>query len=316
MPDKLRTQSMSAGAQSLSHRALGRQDGVLCIIFVFVSLAFLSACNRQPRIVVGCKNFTEQIILGELIAQQIENKTHLPVERRFYLGGTYIAHQSILAGRIDIYPEYTGTALTAVLKQPPASDRKAVYDRVKSEYENRFGLTLGSPLGFNDTFAIEIRGEYARRLHLQTLSQAAQYTPQWRAGFGYEFMERPDGYKGLVATYGLRFVAPARIMDLGLLTRALKDHQVDLIAGNMTDGLIPALDLFVLEDDKHYFPPYEAVPVIREQTLAEHPEIRPALEDLAGKISDAEMRELNYEVDGKKRDVKEVVRTFLRDKGI
>jgi osmoprotectant transport system substrate-binding protein len=277
----------------------------------------LSACtSRQSRIVVGCKNFTEQIILGELIAQQIENKTHLPVERRFYLGGTYIAHQSLLAGRIDIYPEYTGTALTAILKEQPSSDREAVYDRVRSEYERRFQLTLGPPFGFNDTFAIEIRGEDARRLRLQTLSQAAQYTPQWHAGFGYEFMERADGYKGLVATYGLRFAGPPRIMDLGLLTRALKDHQVDLIAGNMTDGLIPALDLAVLEDDKHYFPPYEAVPVIRQQTLAEHPEIKSALDALGGKISDAEMRQLNYEVDGQKKDVKEVVSNFLRSKGL
>lgn len=280
------------------------------------SLLTLTACSHQARIVVGCKNFTEQIILGEIIAQQIENKTHLPVERRFYLGGTYIAHQSILAGRIDIYPEYTGTALTAILKEQPSSDRKAVYDRVKSEYERRFQLTLGPAFGFDDTFAIEIRGEDSRRLHLQTLSQAAQFTPQWRAGFGYEFMERADGYKGLVATYGLRFAAPPRIMDLGLLTRALKDRQVDLIAGNMTDGLIPALDLAVLEDDKHYFPPYEAVPVIRQQTMSEHPEIRAALDQLGGKISDAEMRQLNYEVDGQKKDVKEVVSSFLRSKGL
>ena len=295
---------------------MAKRASTLVLLFTSLALAsFSSSCAPHPRIVVGCKNFTEQIILGELIAQQIENQTHLPVERRFYLGGTYIAHQSILAGRIDVYPEYTGTALTAVLKQAPVSDRKAVYDRVKSEYERRFHLTLAPPLGFNDTFAIEIRGHDARRLHIQTLSQAAQYTPQWRAGFGYEFMERPDGYKGLVATYGLRFAAPPRIMDLGLLTRALKDHQVDLIAGNMTDGLIPALDLFVLEDDKHYFPPYEAVPVIREQTLVEHPEIRQALDQLAGKISDAEMRQLNYEVDGEKRDVKEVVREFLQSKG-
>ena len=280
------------------------------VIIVFLA----SGCSDRPAIVVGSKNFTEQVILGELIAQQIENRTHLSVERRFFLGGTYIAQQSILAGRIDVYPEYTGTALTAILKQPPNSDRKAVYDRVKSEYQQRLHLTLGPPFGFNDTFAIEVRGEDAGRLHLQTLSQAAQYTPQWRAGFGYEFMERPDGYRGLVASYGLRFAVPPRIMDLGLLTRALKDHQVDLIAGNRTDGLIPALGLFVLEDDKHYFPPYEAVPVIREQTLAEHPEIRQALAELAGKISDAEMRQLNYAVDGKKQDVKEVAREFLRRK--
>lgn len=285
-------------------------------IAVVLLLDILPACSRHDRIVVGCKNFTEQIVLGEIIAQQIENKTHLPVERRFYLGGTYIAHQGILAGRIDIYPEYTGTALTAILKQSPASDKKVVFDRVKAEYEQKFDLTLGSPFGFNDTFAIEIRGEDARRLHLATISQAAQYAPRWRAGFGYEFMERADGYKGLAATYSLHFAEPPRIMDLGLLTRALKDHQVDLIAGNMTDGLIPALDLAVLGDDKHYFPPYEAAPVVREQTLTEHPEVRGALKELAGKISDEEMRQLNYAVDGQKRDVKEVAREFLRGKGL
>src|SRR5436853_4793311 len=285
-------------------------------IFIIVALTVLLSCGppRENRIVIGSKNFTEQLILGELIAQQIENKTHLPVERRFYLAGSYICHQAILGGRMDIYPEYTGTALTAILKQKTEGSREQVYNQVKNEYATRFDLAVGAPLGFNDTFAIEIRGEDARRLRLQTLSQAAAYTPQWRAGFGYEFMERPDGYKGLVATYGLRFAAAPRIMDLGLLTRTLKDHQVDVIAGNMTDGLIPALDLFVLEDDKHYFPPYEAVAVVREQTVAEHPEVTQALDDLAGNISDAEMRQLNYEVDGKKRDVKEVVREFLRMK--
>lgn len=279
-------------------------------------LLFTPACKRHERIVVGCKNFTEQIVLGEIIAQQIENKTHLPVERRFYLGGTYIAHQGILAGRIDIYPEYTGTALTAILKETPSSDKTTVYSRVKSEYEHRFQLTLGPPLGFNDTFAIEIRDDDARRLQLSTISQAARYTPQWRAGFGYEFMERADGYRGLAATYGLHFAGPPRIMDLGLLTRALKERQVDMIAGNMTDGLIPALDLFVLEDDRHYFPPYEAVPVVREQTLTEHPEVRAALDELRGKISDAEMRQLNYAVDGEKRDLKQVAAEFLRSKGL
>src|SRR5580700_11852282 len=276
----------------------------------------MTACgpSRANLIVVGSKNFTEQLILGEIIAQQIENKTHLLVERRFYLAGTFICQQAILAGRIDIYPEYTGTALTAVLKEKPNGDREKVYSEVKEEYAKRFNLAVGAPFGFNDTFAIEIRGDDARRLSLKTISQAAPYTPQWRAGFGYEFMERPDGYKGLVATYGLHFADSPRIMDLGLLARALKDHQIDLIAGNTTDGLIPALDLFVLEDDKHYFPPYEAVPIIRQDTLARHPELKPALDELAGKISDAEMRQLNYAVDGQHRDVKQVVREFLQAK--
>jgi len=282
-------------------------------LFILAFALTLIACApRKDRIVVGSKNFTEQLILGEIIAQQIEAKTHLQVERRFYLAGSYICHQAILGGRIDIYPEYTGTALTAILKQKPEGNREAVYQTVKSEYARRFNLSVGEPFGFNDTFAIEIRGEDARRLGLKTISQGAAYTPQWRAGFGYEFMERPDGYKGLAATYGLRFAAPPRIMDLGLLARALKDKQIDLAAGNTTDGLIPALDLFVLDDDKHYFPPYEAVPIIREQTLADHPEVKQALDELAGKISDHDMQQLNYAVDGQHRDVKQVVRDFLR----
>jgi osmoprotectant transport system substrate-binding protein len=281
------------------------------------TLLFL-ACGpaRENRIVIGSKNFTEQAILGEIFAQVLEGRTTLRVERRFYLAGSFICHQAILSGRIDVYPEYTGTALTAILKDKPEGTRQDVYRRVKSEYERRFALSLGPPLGFNDTFAIEVRGEDARALHLKTISQAAVYTPHWRPGFGYEFMERPDGFKGLAATYGLHFAEPPRIMDLGLLTRALQEKQVDLIAGNTTDGLIPALDLFVLEDDRSYFPPYEAVAVIRQPALALHPEVGAALAELADKISDQDMQQLNYAVDGQHRDIKEVVQEFLRRKGI
>ena len=293
-------------------------------ISVFAALALLlPACapSHSDRIVVGSKNFTESYLLGEIIAQKIEaqhieSRTNLKVERRFYLAGTYICQQAILAGRIDVYPEYTGTALTAILKQPANSAKDVVYRQVKSEYERRFGLTLGPAFGFNDTFAMEIRGEDAQRLNIKTLSQAAAFAPQWRAGFGYEFMERPDGYRGLAATYGLHFAEQPRIMDLGLLARALKDHQIDLAAGNATDGLIPALDLFVLEDDRHYFPPYEAVPVVRVETLREHPEIGRALDELADKISDEEIQRLNYAVDGQHRDAKEVVHEFLKSKGL
>ena len=286
------------------------------ILLLSSLLALTLGCgpSRANRIVIGSKNFTEQLVLGELFAQQIENKTHLPVERRFYLAGTFICQQAMLGGRIDIYPEYTGTALTAVLKQQPSGDREKVYQAVKEEYANRFNFEVGSPLGFNNTFAIEIRGDDARRLGLKSISQAAAYAPQWRAGFGYEFMERPDGYKGLAAAYGLRFAEAPRIMDLGLLARALQSKQVDLVAGNMTDGLIPVLDLAVLEDDKHYFPPYEAVPIIRRQMLEHHPEVENAINELAGKISDDEMRRLNYAVDGQHRDATEVVREFLKGK--
>ena len=279
---------------------------------------FLSACapSHSDRIVIGSKNFTESLMLGELLAQEIEAQTHLKVERRFYLAGTYICQQAILAGRIDIYPEYTGTALTAILKQKVGNDKADVYQRVKQEYEKRFGLTLGPPFGFNNTFAMEIRGEDARRLHLKTLSQASQYTPHWRAGFGYEFMERPDGYRGLAAAYGLHFAAPPRIMDLGLLAPALKNHQIDIAAGNATDGLIPAFDLFVLEDDRRYFPPYEAVAVVRQRTLQQHPEVAQVLKVLGNTISDQEMQQMNYALDGQHREAKDVAQEFLRRKGL
>ena len=291
---------------------------MLCIAALAMPLVLLPSCSpsHRDRIVVGSKNFTESFILGEVIAQQIEAHTNLKVERRFYLAGTYICQQAILAGRIDVYPEYTGTALTAILKQSASADKREVYQRVKTEYEHRLGLTLGPAFGFNDTFAMEIRGEDARRLNLKTLSQATAFAPQWRAGFGYEFMERPDGYRGLAATYGLHFSEQPRIMDLGLLARALKDHQIDLAAGNATDGLIPALDLFVLEDDRHYFPPYEAVPVIRKEIIQQHLEVAQILAELAGKISDEEMRRLNYAVDGQHRDAAEVAGEFLRGQGL
>jgi len=288
---------------------------IACTVLACVFLVTSAGCGRHTdRIVVGSKNFTEQLVLGEVFAQIIEARAHVEVERRFYLAGTFICQQAILAGRIDLYPEYTGTALTAVLKEPPGRDKQEVYARVKQGYESRFGLTLGPPLGFDDTFAMVIRGDDARKLNLHTLSQAAAYTPKWRAGFGYEFMERPDGYQGLVATYGLQFAEAPRIMDLGLITRALKDHQVDLIAGNNTDGLIPALDLFVLEDDRHYFPPYEGVAIIRQEMLKTHPEVAVALNALSGAISDQDLRRLNYAVDGEHKDAAAVVREFLRER--
>jgi osmoprotectant transport system substrate-binding protein len=280
--------------------------------------AALTGCRARPgdTIVVGSKNFPEQALLGEILAQHFEARTHLHVERRFYLAGSYICQQALLAGRIDTYVEYTGTALTAILHDPIESDPSSVLGRVQSEYRRRFGFEVMSPLGFNNTFAIVIRGEDARRLKVRTLTEAARFTSQWRAGFGYEFMERPDGYAGLARAYGLQFSEPPRILDLGLLYRALLDKQVDLVAGNSTDGLLSARDLVILEDDKHYFPPYEAVPVVREDTLSRHPELRTAIAELAGKISDAEMQRMNYLVTGEGRDTSDVAREFLRSEGL
>jgi osmoprotectant transport system substrate-binding protein len=272
----------------------------------------LAGCRgaRADTLIVGSKNFTEQIVLGELLAQQIEAHTALRADRRFDLGGTLLCHQALLAGQMDLYPEYTGTALTAILKEPPASDPAAVYQTVRDAYKSRFGLEVGPPLGFNNTFAIVVRGDDAARLHLRAISDLIPIAPKWRAGFGYEFMERPDGYPGLVKAYGLSFGSQPRIMDLGLLYRALQEKQVDVVAGNSTDGLIAALGLVVLEDDRHYFPPYQAVCVTRGVALEQHAGLREVLDALGGKISEDDMRRMNYALDGEHRDVTSVVRDF------
>ena len=287
-------------------------------LLALCGLGLLAACNpdRHSGIVVGSKNFSEQSLLGEIVAQHLEARTQQPVTRRFYLAGSYICQQALLAGRIDTYVEYTGTALTAILHDRLDSDRSAVFDRVRSEYKKRFGLEVLPSLGFNNTFAIVVRGEDARRFNLKTILDAAWYAPKWRAGFGYEFMERPDGFAGLARTYGLSFAEPPRILDLGLLYRALLEKQVDLVAGNSTDGLLSARDLVMLEDNRHYFPPYDAVPIVRSDTLARYPDVRAALLELSGKISDAEMRRMNYQVDGEHRDIADVAREFLRAKGL
>ncbi len=294
----------------------GRAIGVIALSRAILGLLVLglAACgSSRPRpIVVGSKNFTEQSILGELLAQQIERATGLTVERRFYLAGSYICQQAILAGRIDLYVEYTGTALTALLKEPPSSDPARVFARVRDEYARRFGLEVLPSLGFNNTFAMVVRGDDARRLSLKTLSQVAAHSSEWRLGVGFEFLERPDGYAGMVKAYGLNFRQSPRVMDLGLIYRALREKQVDIVAGNSTDGLIAALGLVVLADDRNYFPPYEAVPVVRRETLQEFPALRAALAALAGKISEEDMRRMNYEVDGKRREVRDVATEFLR----
>lgn len=277
----------------------------------------LTACAppRPDHPVIGSKNFTEQVVLGELLAQEIEAKSHLTVDRRFYLAGSYIAHQALIAGRIDAYVEYTGTALTAILKQPVNRDPQAVFDTVRRLYASRYNVAVADPLGFENTFAMVIRGDAARRLHLTTLSEAAQYTPQWKLGVGYEFEQRPDGLPGLSAAYGLKFDGSPRTMDLGLLYRALNARQVDMIAANSTDGPIKAFGLTALADDRHYFPPYQAVPLVREEALQRWPQIKDALQSLAGRITAEDMQAMNEAVDGEHRDPAEVVREFRKKKG-
>ena len=258
------------------------------------------------RVVIASKDFTESIILAEIAAQMLEARG-VTVERRFELGGN-LPHEALLSGNADIYPEYTGTAYAAILHHTPISDPRKVYDQVKQEYATNFNLDISSPLGFENTFAILIRGEDARRLKLKTISEAAPHTPRWRAGLGQDFMSRADGFPGFSKTYGMKFLE-VRELDLSLTYIALSSKQVDLIAGNSTEGRIAKLDLVQLEDDRRYFPPYEAVYVIRKNAIS--PEVTEVLAKLTNAITTDEMRTLNYEVDGNKRDAKEVVREWL-----
>jgi glycine betaine/choline ABC-type transport system substrate-binding protein len=280
-----------------------------------LALLLTGCIRRQGQISVGTKNFTEQLILGEILAQTIEHSTSVPVERRFYLAGSYICHQAMLAGRIDMYVEYTGTALAAILKENPESLSSAeVLERVREQYRMKFNCDVLDPLGFNNSFAIVMRGEDARRFGIKNLSELEQFAPRLRFGLGYEFLERSDGFQGLAKTYGLRFMETPRVMDLGLLYRAIQNRQVDVVAGSNTDGLIAVLDLVVLNDDKHYFPPYDAVPIVRRDTMVQHRDVAENLRRLGGVISEDDMRKMNYAVDGQKKDASVVAREFLASK--
>jgi glycine betaine/choline ABC-type transport system substrate-binding protein len=276
-----------------------------------LAILVVASCARSDHIVIGAKNFTESDLLAELVAQQIERRTHLQVERKLHLGGTFVCHQAITTGQIDLYIEYSGTAYTAILKHAPGPTADSVLRALSDEYQERWKLTWLAPFGFDNTFAIAVRAADAGRYDLRTLSDLARVAPKWKAGFGYEFLNRADGYPGLARAYGLTFATPPTAMDLGLTYRALADGQVDVIAGNSTDGQLEALHLVVLEDDRHYFPPYQAAPVVRDEVLRRHPEVGAALGELAGKISDVEMRRLNAEADVEHRDISAIARDWL-----
>ncbi len=274
--------------------------------------ALLTGCGARQHIVVGSKNFTEQLILGEIIAQHIEARLAMPVERKLDLGGTLLAHQALLAGDIDMYPEYTGTAFTNVMKRSGVTDPAVVLEQVRAEYSSGFHLDWLDPLGFDDSFAMSVRGEDARGRHLQTLSDAAADPKGFVLGAGYEFLTRPDAYGALNRAYSIKWNAPPVSMDLGLLYQALEHKQVSMAAGNSTDGLLNKLDVTVLKDDKHVFPPYQACIVVRQATLAAYPNLRAILAELSGKISDTEMRNMNYAVDAEHRPARDVAKEFLQ----
>ncbi len=284
---------------------VGRVATLLLLIGAF-------GCDGERPIVVASKNFTEQVILGEMIAQHLEHRLKKPVDRRLNLGGTLLAHQALINGDIDVYPEYTGTALMAVLKKPPSSDPAVVLGIVRDEYRSRWGVQWLDPLGFNDTFAIVVRGEEARRSKIRTISDAAKRPGGWKMGMGYEFQQRPDGLAGLMRTYSLPLDGSVKTMDLGLLYRALEQGQVNMVAANSTDGLLSVLDVRVLEDDRRYFPPYQAAIALRRDIAEATPGLEDALRELSGILTDKQMQQLNYQVDGEHRAVEEVVRDFLR----
>lgn len=301
----------AAGHLADPRRRARRHVVVLAIVVLAAAVTMWSGrvTGGPAHLVVGSKNFTEQVVLGELVAQVVERQAGLTVERRLNLGGTAIAHEALLSGGIDIYVEYTGTALTAIFDEPAAADSEQVFAVVRDRYA-ALGLTLLPRLGFNNTFAILVRGDDARRLGMKAISDVAGQ-PAWKAGFGYEFLERPDGFNGLSAAYGLQFAQAPRVMDLNLIYRALAAGEIDVTAGDATSGLIEALGLTVLDDDRHYFPVYDAAPVARAPVLLQYPAVAAALRGLAGRISAADMRRLNFAVDGEKRDPAVVVRGFL-----
>jgi osmoprotectant transport system substrate-binding protein len=281
-------------------------------IAVCLMLVLCAACSSHRRIVVGSKNFSEQIILGEILAQHIERRLSQKVDRKLNLGGTLLTQQALTSGKIDLYPEYTGTALTAILKLPAEGGASHVFERVSADYKARWNLEWLPPFGFDNTFAMVITEAEAKRGGFDTLSQAAKRTPGWRLGVGYEFLTREDGLPGLLKTYNLPLDGTPKSMDLGLLYQALKQGHVDMVAGSATDGVIPALSLRVLRDDKHYFPPYEAAVVASTDRLNATPGLREALLELSGKISTATMQKLNYQMDGEHKPAAEIAREFLK----
>ncbi len=265
---------------------------------------------------MGSKNFTEQVVLGEIIAQHLEHRLKQKVQRRLNLGGTLLAHGALLNREIDLYPEYTGTALTAILKDPLDNDPDRVLARVRSEYRNRFRLEWLDPLGLDNSFAMVVSGPDARAKRLETLTDAAKVTSGWSLGVGYEFQQRPDGLAALDRVYGLRWTGSPKTMDLGLLYKALEVNQVTMIAANATDGLLSKLDLKVLADDQHAFPPYQVSIAASQASLRETPGMREALLELSGKFTNQTMQQLNYQVDGEHRPVSKVAEEFLKQAGL
>ena len=290
----------------------------LLIVCLCVSLGFagcgITSNGNGGDIVIASKGFTEQDILVELLAQQIEATSDLKVDRRT-LKGTKLCHEALVAGKIDAYIEYTGTALTTILKKSVIDDPRKVYNSVKQGYEKQFNLEVTQPLGFENTYAVIVRGETAKKYNLKTISEAVKYASDWDIGIGFEFAEREDGLPGLIEAYNLQLQG-TKSMDLGLIYRALTQELVDVVVNNSTDGQIARLGLVILKDDKKYFPPYEAAPIVNKESLKKYPQLQKPLSQLSGILTADEMQQLNYEVEGELRKIAEVVSEFRQAKGL
>lgn len=282
---------------------------VVLLGFLFVTLSHEAL--GQEKIIVGSKGFTEQLVLGNMVALMLENGG-FKVDRKVGLGGTVICHEAIVRGDINIYVEYTGTGLTTILKKPVVKDPQEVYQIVKKDYEDQFKLTWLKPWGFNNTYCIVMRREDAERLKVKKVSDLKPLAKDLIFGGTIEFTARPDGVPGLTKHYGLTF-KDLKGMDPGLVYKAIAEKQVDVISGFATDGRIPAFNLVVLEDDLKFFPPYFAAPVVRLELLGKAPKVADILNQLAGKISDIDMATLNYTVDGKKMEAEAVSRDYLKN---
>ena len=297
---------MTTGAPGAARTRVALAVATVVLAGVLVAIA---ATPARQAIVIGSKNFTEQVILGELLAQAIEREGG-DVVRKLNLGGTFVCDRGIRSGELDAYVEYTGTAVSAVFHEAVPRDSRLAFDRARQLYAAA-GVTALDPLGFNNTFAILVRADDAGAHALRTIQDLESVAPRWTAGFGHEFLQRDDGYAGLIRAYGLQFGSQPRAMDVSLIYRALADRQVDVIAGDATSAMIDALHLVPLEDSRHYFPPYDAFPVVRTASLLRYPVLGRALKQLAGRISDADMRAMNAAVDVQHRDVRAVVTDFL-----
>ena len=290
---------------------------VICVLLTALMLVFsvVGCGTSSDTITIGGKNFTEQNILVYLMADLLEAKTNLKVITKPNLGGTMVVSEALDRGDIDLYAEYTGTALTVQLKQPPMTDPQAVYDKVKAEYESQKHLTWLKPFGFNNTYTLTMRKSEAEKYGIKTISDLVKYAPKMTLVCEQEFLERPDGYPGLEKAYGLHFKS-TKGMDAGLTYAAVQSGKADLNDGFSTDGRIAAFNLVSLIDNKHFFPPYYAAPVVRDDTLKKHPEIATTLNLLAGKITNETMQELNKEVDVDKQDPKDVAKAWLKSQGL